>query len=240
MCEEGDVVGPERCLCENDLNIPTLEFHIDALDGEYLCEENHICWRSKCYDQCEDLPLKNTEECFCNEEICNSQLALQLAFPLNGYSTYSYCNVTEGCLTFDDCPQDYSIYTDDVYCACNGTLINSTTHYCMNNETIVLPEECPLAPQAAPELGCTCNMTSICTLDLMCLQSGYKPSCGPRPDPCPELPQVAGPELCYCELSVEICDIGMSCGGENKNCYYPAKCPEFDWELINVTRNGRL
>ena len=229
MCEEGDVVGPERCLCSNGLeNIPTIEFHIEAMGGKYLCEEDQICWYGTCYDQCEDLPLLNTEKCFCNEEICNSF-----------YSPGSYCNVTSGCLSFDDCPQDYSIYMDDVYCACNGTLIDPLTHYCMDNETIALPEECPVAPELAPELGCTCNMTSICTMDLMCMWIGMDARCGPRPDPCPDLPEVAGPDLCYCDMSVELCNLGMSCGGQNNSCFYPSKCPELDWELSNVTRNGR-
>ena len=112
--------------------------------------------------------------------------------------------------------------------------MNATSHYCMNNETIELPATCPPVPTLAPETLCTCNNTNICLPGLMCNETDH--TCVIRPDPCPELPKVAGPEGCYCNLSHELCNETMSsCGGPDSKCYEPAKCLEKDWSSFHMS-----
>ena len=45
-----------------------------------------------------------------------------------------------------------------------------------------------------------------------------------RPDPCPTLPEVAGPQGCYCQDAHALCDPGQACGGPDNACYEPARC----------------
>ena len=68
------------------------------------------------------------------------------------------------------------------------------------------------------------NTLNWFTQGLMCNKTGR--TCTPRPEPCPQLPSVAGPDRCYCHLSNKLCDEGFSCGGEKNTCFEPTVCEE--------------
>ena len=218
-CKKGEKIGAEKCLCNCSYPIPT-----DACSDK-LCTDGQTCFDDTCYNECQDLPFYNGESCFCFKEVCE-----------NG----TYCNLTSGCQkNIPDCPQDYSVFTDETFCLCKqnetvNDLMNATSHYCMNNETIELPPKCPPVPSLAPDTLCTCNNTNVCNPGLMCDDTDY--TCVVRPDPCPELPQIAGPEGCYCSLSHELCNETLSsCGGPDNKCYQPSKCLAKDWGSFHMS-----
>ena len=98
-------------------------------------------------DGCDDLPSLNNGTCFCKAEVCAGG---------------GYCNITEGCSTFIDCPQNYTVYQDDSYCLCNGSLMDPKTHHCFGNESLPLYFHCNPMPDIANVSGCICENTTIC------------------------------------------------------------------------------
>ena len=142
-----------------------------------------------------------------------------------------YCNPDTGCYIPDECPQDFTVFTEGPMCSCNRELILTNSSYCFNDETVPLPtQECPQPPELSPEDMCLCNDTFICQSELMCEENG----CVERPEPCPDLPELAGPQGCYCKEATAICELGQACGGPDNTCYDPTKClhPMFiqDWD----------
>ena len=206
-------IGPEQCLCGgkcNQIGIPT---EADCIKD--LCPENHYCIYGNCYPECSDLPTANTERCYCYNNLCRIGM-----YGLQGPEE-KYCNLSSGCMTFPECPQDMTLYDNGTYCECNGTLMDASIHYCMDNDTIEIPQdECPEIPDTAPETDCVChylesfnNVTLsmappsiVCEAGLMC--NTTRVTCDPRPDPCPSLPEVASPRGCYCEVAHDICEEG--------------------------------
>ena len=168
----------------------------------------------------------NPDACFCHHEVCSG--------------TENYCDLSKGCQYIEECPQDLTLYdTAPLYCFCGGLLMDATTHYCMNNMTIVLPPDpCPAVPDLAPAADCVCGQKMVCTQGLMCevdtinmAASGTAAAlsittatCSPRPTPCPELPEVAPYDGCYCAAAHEICGEGDTCDETSGTCETPATC----------------
>ena len=211
-----------------------------------LCPQDHYCYYGICYPECLDLPEANTESCYCHHEVCYIY-----KMEMEGFESEKYCNLSSGCTTFQECPQDFTLFDNGTYCDCNGTLMDATMFYCLDNTIISLPEDdCPPIPDMAPETDCLCiysesetdsetdslansetksgvssgvnsganSATSpgidphpdppnmVCEAGLMCNTTLV--TCEPRPDPCLSLPDVAGPQGCYCEVAHAICDEG--------------------------------
>ena len=250
ICSEEDSPGSPWCATSVDS-----KNNYDGYSYKY-CREKSVS-REECIDACEGLPSVNTASCMCNGTVCQSSYD-EIFCDFDATDSNSRdpgCRKLESfsnCSHHDDYNDDKSIelFTDDSFCFCNFELMNTKTDYCYLDSIVPLPGECGPMPGVANSSGCVCYDQFVCSEHLMCDNeslamsgqtgvSGAGPViCRERPPPCPHLPQVAGFEGCYCDLSHEICSEGESCGGVNGSCYDPARClhPESldDWSEHNA------
>ena len=148
--------GPEQCMC----GWPSDEVFIDSR----LCKEGEYCWGKSCYPTCMDVPTANNGSCKCYDQWCWKNLWSNVDV---------FCYPESGCYIPEECPQNFTVFTESEFCSCNRTLIDTSTSFCYENETLPLPSmECPLAPDLAPDEMCICNETLICQPELMCNRVG--------------------------------------------------------------------
>ena len=145
-------IGSEQCLCLVDSDDECIMDPRESDCWHNLCPQDHYCYDGTCYPECLDLPDANTDSCYCHHEVCYIY-----EYEMEGLESEKYCNLSSGCTTFQECPQDFTLFDNGTYCDCYGTLMDATMFYCLDNATIPLPDEdCPPIPDMAPETDCLC------------------------------------------------------------------------------------
>ena len=226
ICEEEVKIGSEQCLCLLDrIRAKTLSVESDdecIMDPresdcwDNLCPQDHYCYYGICYPECLDLPEANTESCYCHHEVCYIY-----KMEMEGFESEKYCNLSSGCTTFQECPQDFTLFDNGTYCDCNGTLMDATMFYCLDNTIISLPEDdCPPIPDMAPETDCLCiysesetdsETDSIANSETKSgassgVNSGANSATSPGIDPHPDPPNMVCEAGLMCNTTLVTCE----------------------------------
>ena len=147
------LVGPERCVCGGDH-----QAIVEPGETSWLCTEGQYCYQDPdvnpalrhshaCVDACQEMPIHNSEACFCHHQVCNEPTKLN----------YCFHNSTS-CQTFERCP-----YTTNI-------LYNHSKGYKPDSKDKFNLEFCVCGFDQQTKL---CNQSQYCLAEKIGIETGW-------------------------------------------------------------------